>query len=331
MKALVTGGTGFLGGQLVRELARRGHRVTALVRPASCTAALPADVRMVCGDVTEPDTLPAAVARQDVVFHLAAVVGGRQGGWEVHEAVGVRGTQNVLDAAAAAGVPRFVHLSSLVVHGPHPAGEPVTERTPYDTELRPWEHYARQKVLSEKLVWTAHEQGRVLATTIRPPTVLGPGDPNLPGLIRAVMSSPLSDVARDGGNHMPVVVAEELVAAIADVAATEATVGKAYYLSGRDPVTRDTVLGWFREFGLRPLERRASARVAIRTVAAAARLPGASRVVARLEAHAHRRAQHDCVIDCARAAADFGWSGSADCRDAVRRTMDWAGLRTNGR
>jgi nucleoside-diphosphate-sugar epimerase len=332
MKALVTGGTGFLGRQLVRELARRGHPVTALVRPAASTAALPADVRVVRGDVTEPETLHAAVAGQEVVFHLAAMVGGRQGGWEAHEAVGVCGTRNVLDAAAAADVPRFVHLSSLVVHGPHPAGELLTERIGYDTDVRPWDHYARQKILSEKLVWTAHERGRVLASTIRPPTVLGPGDPNLVGVIRAIMSSPLGDVARDGCNHMPVVVAEELVAGVADVAATEATIGKAYYLSGRDPITKDTLLGWFREFGLRPLERRAGVGLAVQAVAAAARctawLPGASthrdRLIVRLEAHARRRAQHDCVVDCSRAAADSGWSGSADCRDAIRRTMEWA-------
>jgi nucleoside-diphosphate-sugar epimerase len=100
-------------------------------------------------------------------------------------------------------------------------------------------------------------------------------------------------------------------------------VGRAYHLAACEPVTKDRLLGYFWEFGLRPLERSLRARLAIGAVALAAPLRGRRQAVVRLEAYARRRAQHDCVLDCSRAAADLGWRGAADVRDAVRRTMEY--------
>jgi nucleoside-diphosphate-sugar epimerase len=322
MRALVTGATGFLGGRLVRELIGRGHEVAALVRPGSDATAVPTGAELVRGDVTDAASLAPAMAGRDVVFHLAAVVGRNPGGREHHRDVGLAGTEHVIRAAAAAGARRFVHLSSMVVHGRHPGGRPVSEDAPYDDRVEEWNHYAWQKIVSERAVWRAHEEGAILATTVRPPTVLGPGDPNLAGAMLAIMGSPLGVLARDGAHRMPVVVADELVPAIAGIAGADATIGRAYHLASTTPVTKDTLLGWFREAGLRPRERRQPVRAAM-AAAALVRPPLPGAAIARLEAHAHRRAQHDCVLDCSAAAADLGWRGMADVRDAVRRTMDW--------
>ncbi len=136
------------------------------------------------------------------------------------------------------------------------------------------------------------------------------------------MTSPLGALARDGRSRMPVVVADEPVPAIARAACADRAIGRAYHLAGATPVTKDTLLGWFREAGLRPFERRPPARLAI-AAAALVRLPPPRPLLARLEGHARRRAQHDCVLDCSAAAADLGWLGAADVRDAVRHTMEW--------
>src|SRR5919201_2347474 len=191
MKVFVTGASGFVGGHLVNELLRRGHEVTALVRPTSDTGQLTRPgVRLVTGDVTDPDSLRAGLVGQEVVFHLAAVVGRNPGGWDHHLQVGVQGTQHVADAASAGGVERLIALSSAAVYAPHPDGAAVTEDMPLDHAPEPWNHYVRQKVLSEELLWEAHRAGKLQVTTFRPPTALGPGDLNLVPLMRAIMSSP---------------------------------------------------------------------------------------------------------------------------------------------
>ncbi|MDZ7849801.1 MAG: NAD(P)H-binding protein [Halodesulfurarchaeum sp.] len=104
MNVLVTGGTGFVGTHLCRELDSRGHAVTALSRSAD-GGDLPGSVEVVVGDVTDPDTLAEPMAGQDVVVNLVALAPLFQpkGGDEMHERVHLRGTRNVVAAAEEAG------------------------------------------------------------------------------------------------------------------------------------------------------------------------------------------------------------------------------------
>ena len=328
---MVTGASGFIGRHLVGELIRRGYEVTALARARTDVSSLGRDVRLARGDVTDPDSLRRSFHGHDTVFHLAAVVGRNPGDWENHQRVGVTGTANVLAAAADAEVSRFVHLSSAAVHKARAPLCFVNEDSPLDDEPEPWNDYVRQKVLSERLVWAAHHAGTVNATAIRPPTALGPGDANLAGVIQAIMSSPLGQVAQDGGNRVPVVVVEELARGIADAAASVAA-GKVYYLAGTEQISKDRLLGHFRACGLGPLPRGAQQRVGIGAVVFASRILGlvgpfgrgpSRRLVSRLEERSRRRAQHDCVIDCSLASADLGWQGAADYGDAIERAMEW--------
>ena len=78
MRVLVTGSTGFLGGQLCRALCARGHDVVAFHRPTSPTRALDGlPVEHALGDLTQPDTLAAPMQGVEAVFHTAAVLGGQ--------------------------------------------------------------------------------------------------------------------------------------------------------------------------------------------------------------------------------------------------------------
>lgn len=338
MRVLVTGASGFIGRHLVARLCQDGHTVTALVRPTSDTTAFrDAGVQRVLGDVTDPLTLAPAMAHQDAIVHLAAVVGKDPGGWDNHFAVGVQGTANVIDAAAAAGVSRFVALSSYAVYALHPDGIPLSEDFAMNLEPEPWNHYAHQKVLSEQLVWQAHAEGRLQATTIRPPTVVGPGDPNLVPVMQAIMSSPLGFFANDAANRVPLVLVEDLAQTLARAMLCDRSVGKAYNVAGREPITKQALLGLFREAGVQPLARHGLKRCALDALGATAaggqliaRLVGhpGSPLLPRpamrlLERYSKRRAQHDCVLDCSRAEADLGWEGAADYAVAVRRAVDW--------
>jgi nucleoside-diphosphate-sugar epimerase len=120
MKAFVTGGTGFIGGRLVRRLRERGDEVVALVRsPEKAGALRDQGVQLVEGDLGSEQAIREAVKGCDAVFHVAAVykvgipASERDAMWDSN----VRGTERVLDAAIDAQVPRIVYVSTVAVFG----------------------------------------------------------------------------------------------------------------------------------------------------------------------------------------------------------------------
>ena len=174
MKVLVTGATSLLGGEIAARLAARGDDVTVFQRGAS---GLPHhEVR---GDVADRARVDAAVAGSDVVIHAAAKVG-VVGTWSEYEAANVVGTANVLAAARAAGVGRFVQVSSpSVAHAGHSlVGEPATPADPQ----RARGHYSRSKATAELQALAADADG-FSVVAVRPHLVWGPGDEQLIGRI----------------------------------------------------------------------------------------------------------------------------------------------------
>jgi dihydroflavonol-4-reductase len=129
VRALVTGATGFLGGRLAERLRERGDEVRALVRsPEKAGRLRELGCELVAGDLSSCEALAEAAAGCDAAFHAAAIY--RNGVRpserpELYE-TNVRGTENVLDAAAGAGVARIVHVSSIVAFG-NTRGEVVDE------------------------------------------------------------------------------------------------------------------------------------------------------------------------------------------------------------
>ena len=141
---LVTGGAGFLGAQTARALHARGERVRVLdILPAP---ELPAGIEYLRADILDAARVAEAMAGVDVVHHHAALVPLTKAGrrlWRVN----VDGTQQALDAARAAGVKFFIHVSTSAVFG-RPARCPITD----DTPLRPLEAYGRAKLAGEERV-----------------------------------------------------------------------------------------------------------------------------------------------------------------------------------
>ena len=127
MKNLVTGGTGFVGSAVVRELLRQGQEVRCLVRDPGRPGNLAGvDVEMVQGDITDPASLKSALAGCSRVYHLAGLYAIFLRDPQVMYDVNVKGTRNVLQACLEAGVERVVQTSSHVAlgaHGPMPADE----------------------------------------------------------------------------------------------------------------------------------------------------------------------------------------------------------------
>ena len=139
MKALVTGATGMIGGAIVDALLAHGHSVRALVRAAAQVDPLILKgVDLVVGDLGDAESLRQAVQGVDAVFHAAAALGFRAGA-AIMDDVNVGGTERLLAASRAAGVGRFVHISSVAVYGPHEP--PIDETTPQ----QPNDAYGRTK------------------------------------------------------------------------------------------------------------------------------------------------------------------------------------------
>ena len=326
MKALVTGASGFIGGHIVDQLLDEGHEVAALVRKTSDTTHLrEREVPLVVGDVTAPETLDAACEGMDWVFHTAAVVG-NYGSWSHYRDVGVGGTRNMINAASNAGVDRFVHLGSIAVYGTRPRGQAFTEETPYDRKPERWNHYVREKVQSEILLWRAHDEGRIQATSIRPSVVLGPRDLTATPRTLAVLRHPLGSLVGDGANRMPCVVVEELAEASVRAASTDVEVGRAYNLSGAEPITQQEYMDALAEAaGLKPKTRTSPEWMAMGMSTA---LEGVYRLLGRESEPFVTRlviaiAGHDYEIDCSRAKEELGWEGSADYVDAIQRSVEW--------
>jgi nucleoside-diphosphate-sugar epimerase len=169
---LITGGTGFVGQALARQLAADGLAVRILSRhPNRVTPRMP--VEWVLGDLTERTSLPPALRDVDTVIHLAAVVPAGLPPRADLESVNVGGTGALAEAAATAHVRRFIHVSSAGVYGDGARDEPHKENDP----IAPTGPYERSKVAAERAVVDALEGSSVHWVILRPPGLYGPDRP----------------------------------------------------------------------------------------------------------------------------------------------------------
>ncbi len=175
MKALVTGGTGFAGSNLVKKLNHLNYQVRVLARPGSKTDLLAqTGVEIITGDIKDKEKVFEAVKGTDVVFHIAAAY--RQANlpdseyWEVN----FNGTRNILDAALKYDVKRLVHCSTIgiisSVKNP-PADETVT--------ACPGDVYQQSKCAAEFEVLNYAKEKNLAASVIRPCAIYGPQDMRL--------------------------------------------------------------------------------------------------------------------------------------------------------
>ncbi len=181
MKALVTGGTGFLGQRLVRRLVSQGWDVRVLSRSSGFNAQfMEGEVEHFHGDLTLPASLKGVMQDVAVVFHLAAQLGEWEVPWENFLSTNVTGTRLLLDECKSAAIKRFVYVSTPGVQGK--GHRRARESLPYNPPYA----YEKSKCLAEKCVLSFHRKHGLPITIIRPDFVYGPGDYRRVPLYRAI-------------------------------------------------------------------------------------------------------------------------------------------------
>lgn len=178
MKALVTGGTGFVGSHVVRALNQAGHTARVLHRASSKLDALnELAYESALGDILDEQSLIAACKDCDWVFHVAAVADY----WRVDQSkmieANVEGTRRILKAARVAGVKRVVFTSSAAAIGIRDDGQPADENVPFNLPPERFP-YGYSKALAEQVVSEAVADGQDIVI-VNPVVVMGPGDLNL--------------------------------------------------------------------------------------------------------------------------------------------------------
>ena len=256
MKVLVTGGGGFLGSAICRQLVAAGYTVCAFNRTRH--AALDElKIEQRIGDIAHLDTVCDATADIDAVVHSAGKVGA-WGKLEEFYDTNVRGTDNLLAACELNEIDKFVFTSSAtVVHGGGDI-EGVDESAPYATHFS--SPYAQTKALAEQRVLAANGPG--LATVaLRPHIVWGPGDPNfLPRILEQARKGRFRLIG-DAGKKVDTTLidnaAKAHVLALQKLGIGSPIAGKAYFVTQGDPITVEHLVNsWLKAGGFPPETRR---------------------------------------------------------------------------
>ena len=173
MKAFVTGGSGHVGGNLVRELLSRGYQVDCLVR--SDTRALDnLDVKLVKGDMLNPKEIAPLMTDSDIVFHSAAFVAVEKIQEDLMHKINVEGSRSIATAAVESGVKKMIHFSSVHAFEQQPTSESLVETRPLVTDPKALP-YDRTKAEAQKVVLGYRDQG-LEVNVIHPTGIIGPYD-----------------------------------------------------------------------------------------------------------------------------------------------------------
>lgn len=324
MKALVTGGGGFLGLYIVEQLVARGDEVRVFCR-GSYPRLKELGVETVTGDIRDAAAVDAACAGIDCVFHVAAIPG-IWGPWKTFHSVNTLGTQHVLDACRAHNVGRLIYTSSpSVIYDGRPH-EGIDESIGYPPEDSYLCHYPHSKALAEKAVLAANGTNGLATVALRPHLIWGLRDNHLiPRLIHRARSGRLRRVG-DGTNRISMTHVANAAAAhlqAADRLSADAPhAGQAYFINEPEPVNLwDWVDDLLTRAGVPRLKKRISASAAHRigavleVVYRLLRLPGEppmTRFLASQLSSSH-------FYDIGAAQRDFGYAPIIGVEDGMRQ------------
>ncbi len=221
MKVFITGATGFVGSELVKQLTATDHQVVALVRRGSeQNLNSAANVKVHIGDVTEPGSLTDGIKGCDAIIHLVGIIRSFPERGITFERLHIEATQNLLEAASTAGVNRFLHMSA---NGARADGETDYQKTKW---------IAEEAVRNASCDWTI----------FRPSLIFGPGSEFLDTLAGLVRKLPIVPVVGDGTYRLQPVAVDQVAESYVKALEMPETIKMTYCLSGGESYPYDTIL-----------------------------------------------------------------------------------------
>ncbi|WP_438447051.1 NAD-dependent epimerase/dehydratase family protein [Gorillibacterium sp. sgz5001074] len=322
MKALVTGGTGFLGERLSRVLTERGWHITATGRNPDIGARLRAHgVDFVQADLRNKERLRTMCQGQDVVFHCGAL-SSPWGAYQDFYETNVTGTENVVEACLREGVGRLVHVSTPSIYFDYTDRLNIHEDDPLP--MKPANPYAATKRLAEEAVRRGMGHG-LPSVMIRPRGIFGPGDTSiLPRLIAANDTGGVP-LIRGGRAMLDMTYIDNVVDGLEQAAsAPQSAMGLAYNLSNDEPVRLlDAVQRLFEQLD-KPLKLRSL------PYPAASLLGGCMEVVSRMTGKEPKLTRSTIglvsfsqTLDITRAKEKLGYRPAVSMDEGLQRFSDW--------
>lgn len=227
MRVALTGATGYTGSRLLSRLLARGDEVRALARPGARRPQPEGPgLTWTEGDVRDVATLRRLVDGADAVVHVAAVYRTAGHPDAYYREVNVEGTRRLLETAHEAGVGRFVHTSTVGVHG-HVQAPPADETAP----IAPGDIYQATKAEAESLALRFHREHGLPVAVLRPAAIYGPGETRLLKLFRAIARRRYALVGSGRALYHPVYIDDLLQGFLLALERPQA-VGEAFIVGG---------------------------------------------------------------------------------------------------
>ncbi|MHA2112336.1 MAG: NAD-dependent epimerase/dehydratase family protein [Candidatus Hodarchaeales archaeon] len=325
MKALVTGGGGFLGRYIVEQLLERGDSVIAFSRK-EYPELVNMGAKSIKGNIQDYQTLSKACVNVDVVFHVAALAG-MWGSWKSFYNTNVLGTENVIKVCIDQKVSKLIYTSSPSVIFSNEPQENINESIPYPKKYESF--YAKSKAMGEKLVIEANSES-LLTCSLRPHLIFGPRDPHL--LVTIVKRAQEGKLPQIGKGDNKVDFSYVVDAARAHLLAADSLIhgsrlaGSVYFISQDEPVELWPWLNHlFSELNIPPVRKKYSLRMA-RSLGAILEIlhrilpflgePRITRFLASELALSH-------YYDISKAKNDFGYHTLFDMETAVSNTLEY--------
>lgn len=322
-RAFVTGASGFTGGYLCDALIKKGYTVTALVRKSSKVEHLKGKgIKLVQGDLADPDSLKGTIKGIDLVFHIAALYR-QEVSRDMFNKVHVEGTRALLEESISAGVKRFIHCSTVGVQG-EIENPPAKETAPYN----PGDHYQESKLEGEKLALSYFKEKKIDVVVVRPVGIYGPGDTRFLKLFKHINKGNFKMIGK-GKVLYHLTFVEDLVEGIILAGESPKAAGQIYTLGGNEYLPLDELVRILAEI----LDKKVSKiHIPLFPVYAAASLCEMICLPLKMKPPLYRRRldffTKDRAFDISKAKKELGYSPKVSLEEGLRRTAEW--YKANG-